>query len=390
MFSRRTDYSSQPNPLTQILSKLRSVNAPVLDLTLSNPTEAGLRYDNAAILSAFQTHASLVYDPQPQGLLSARQEVTRYYSEDHLTTLDPRCLFLTTSTSEAYSYIFRLLCDPQDELLVPKPSYPLFEFLAGLQDVTLASYPLQYAHGWFIDFPALERAITPRTRAILLVHPNNPTGSLVRPEERTRLNSLCREKNLALIVDEVFLDFCYTEGFAASFVANNEALTFTLSGLSKIAALPQMKLAWMTVSGPESLVHPALERLEIVADTYLSVSAPAQAALPALLAQRHSLRAQLLQRTKEHRALLESALRTSHAGLELLDAQAGWYAILRLPPPANDEEFALRLLEERHVLVHPGHFYDFPAANHIVLSLIPAPGVFRTGVERLLQFASEE
>jgi alanine-synthesizing transaminase len=388
MFSSRTNWPLSRNRFTVALDELRASGVSLFDLTASNPTQCGFSYDAEAILSAFHNLSALQYDPHPKGTLLARCDVARYYLDDHHIAVDPESLFLTTSTSEAYSYVFRLLCNPGDELLVPKPSYPLFEFLADLQDVKLVSYSLEYAHGWFIDFHALEHAITPRTRAILLVHPNNPTGSYVQREELCRLNELCLHHNLALVVDEVFLDFPFEPPPRKSFVANCSTLTFTLSGLSKIAALPQMKIAWLAVTGPASQVRPALERLEIIADTYLSLSAPAQAALPALLAQRHSLRSQLLARIRENRAQLQSLLEAQPSA-ELLHADAGWYAVLRLRPHSHadlppEEDLAIHLLRDHHVLVHPGHFYDFPSEGHIVLSLITPPIPFRTGIERIL------
>jgi alanine-synthesizing transaminase len=387
MFSDRTNWPLSRNRITVALDELRASGTPLVDLTASNPTQCGFHYDGHAILSAFQNPAALTYDPQPKGTFAARCEVSRYYLEDHQTTVDPESLFLATSTSEAYSYAFRLLCNPGDELLLPKPSYPLFEFLAGLQDVRLAPYSIAYAHGWFIDFQSLERAVTPRTRAVLLVHPNNPTGSYIHPEEVVRLNALCNKHNLALIVDEVFLDFPFDSPPRKTFAANTEVLTFTLSGLSKISALPQMKVAWLAVTGPDSLIRTALDRLEIIADTYLSLSAPAQAALPALLAQRHSLRPQLLARIRENRAELQSQLR-SHPACELLHAEAGWYAILHSTlnssTHASDEDLAIHLLRHHHVLLHPGHFYDFPSNNYLVLSLITPDSVFREGLQKLL------
>ena len=387
MFSDRTNWPLTRNRFTLALDELRASGVPLLDLTASNPTQCGFHYDSDVILSAFQNPSALNYDPQPKGTLAARREVARYYLDDHQTTVDPESLFLTTSTSEAYSYAFRLLCNPGDELLLPKPSYPLFEFLAGLQDVRLVPYSLAYAHGWFIDFHSLEKAITQRTRAILLVHPNNPTGSYVQPEELTRLNALCKKHNFDLIVDEVFLDFPFNSPPRKTFVSNNEALTFTLSGLSKISALPQMKIAWLAVTGPDSQLRPALDRLEIIADTYLSLSAPAQAALPTLLAQRHSLRPQLLARIRENHDHLESQVR-SHPACELLHAEAGWNATLRYAAnsstPASDEDLAIQLLRHHQVLLHPGHFYDFPSHNHLVLSLITPPPAFREGLQKLL------
>src|SRR5215469_3796771 len=384
MFSTRANWPLSRNPFTLALDELRAARTPFLDLTASNPTKCGFHYDASAILSAFQNASALAYDPQPKGMLNARREVARYYLDDHQTTVDPESLFLTTSTSEAYTYLFRLLCNPGDEILLPKPSYPLFEFLADLQDVRLVPYSLAYAHGWFFDFQSLERAITPHTRAILLVHPNNPTGSYVLPEETARLNVLCQKHNLALIVDEVFLDFAFDAPPRKTFAANSAALTFTLSGLSKISALPQMKIAWVSVTGPTSLVKPALDRLEIIADTYLSLSASAQAALPALLAQRYSLRQQLLDRVHENRAELQSLLR-SQSACDLLHADAGWYAVLRVPAQSSDEDLVIHLLRDHHVLVHPGHFYDFPSNGYLVLSLIPPVADFRRGVEALLR-----
>ena len=383
MFSQRTNWKLSLNRFAQALEELRATGTPILDLTASNPTECGFRYDAAQILAAFQNPKSLIYEAQPKGLLAAREEVARYYLQDHGATVDPESLVLTTSTSEAYSYVFRLLCNAHDEILAPKPSYPLFDFLADLQDVTLIPYSLEYAHGWFIDFHSVIRALTPRTRAILLVHPNNPTGSFVHEEEVRQLNELCRERNLALIVDEVFLDYSFDAARHRSFVTNQEALTFTLSGLSKIAALPQMKVAWVAVTGPESLVRPAMDRLEVIADTYLSLNTPTQWAFPGLLEQRHSLHPQVRERVKENRARLQAAL-SKKTSWQLLDAEGGWYAVLRVPADCSDEDLAIELLQKQHLLVHPGHFYDFPGEDHIVLSLITPTEVFREGVEKLL------
>jgi len=369
MFSQRTNWKLTPNRHAQALEELRAAGTPILDLTASNPTHCGFHYDTAAILDAFRKPEALTYDPQPLGLLPAREEVSRYYFHDHRAVVNPESIVLTTSTSEAYSYVFRLLCNPHDEILVPKPSYPLFDYLADLQDVTLIPYTLEYAHGWFIDFHSVIRALTPRTRAILLVHPNNPTGSYLQAEEVHRLNKLCRERNLALIVDEVFLDYTFAPAPRATFADNHESLTFTLNGLSKIAALPQMKVAWVVTTGPDSLVHSALERLEVIADTYLSLNAPTQWAFPALFEQRHSLRPQILERLRENRTYLQ-AIVAQHASCGLLDADGGWYAVLRLPAGFSDEDFAITLLQTHHVLVHPGHFYDFSTEDCLVISLL--------------------
>jgi len=385
MFSQRTNWKLTPNRHAQALEKLRAAGTPILDLTASNPTQCDFHYDTAAILDAFRKPEALTYDPQSKGLLPAREEVSRYYLRDHRTVVNPESIVLTTSTSEAYSYVFRLLCNPHDEILVPKPSYPLFDFLADLQDVTLIPYALEYAHGWFIDFHSVIRALTPRTRAILLVHPNNPTGSYLQAEEILRLHKLCRERNLALVVDEVFLDYSFVTVPRATFAANHESLTFTLSGLSKIAALPQMKVAWVVTTGPDSLVYPALERLEVIADTYLSLNAPTQWAFPALFEQRHSLQPQILQRVHENHAHLRAFV-SQHTPWEVLDADGGWYAVLRLPPGLSDEDFAITLLQTHHVLVHPGHFYDFSGEDYLVISLLTPRDAFHDGISRLIQF----
>src|SRR5579872_6704646 len=265
MFSRRTDWKLTPNRFTDAQREMHDSGAAVLDLTVSNPTRAELHYDGETILHSLIKPESLDYDPQPKGLLSARNAVADYYRKQHEEFgIHPDSLLLTTSTSEGYSYVFRLLCNPEDEILVPKPSYPLFEFLADLQDVKLVPYPLLYDHGWQIDFPSLYQAVTSRTRAVIVVHPNNPTGSFVVAEERAALNQFCRENNLALIVDEVFLDYAHDGILRPTFAINHEPLTFTLSGLSKISGLPQMKLAWIVTSGPDEQVAAALARLEII------------------------------------------------------------------------------------------------------------------------------
>jgi len=354
-----------------------------LDLTVSNPTECGLKYDSAAILHAFQNERFLSYEPEAKGLLAAREEVALYYHQQHGEIVDPEAFVLTTSTSEAYSYVFRLLCNPHDEVLVPKPSYPLFDFLGDLQDVSLTPYMLRYAHGWFIDFESVLRGITPRTKAVLLVHPNNPTGSYVKEEEIRRLNELCHERQMALIVDEVFLDYSLNGQPRKSSVANRDALTFTLSGLSKIAALPQMKVAWIAMTGPESLRRPAQERLEIIADTYLSLSSPVQWAFPELFAQRRTMQPQILDRMQENWVYLKSRV-SEMTAIRLLDTEGGWYAVLQVAGDRSDEQLAIELMQNAHVLVHPGHFYDFPSDDYLVLSLITPIGHFKQGVARLV------
>jgi aspartate/methionine/tyrosine aminotransferase len=279
--------------------------------------------------------------------------------------------------------VFRLLCNPDDEILVPKPSYPLFEFLAGLENVKLVPYPLIYDHGWQIDFPSLYKAVTHRTRAVVVVHPNNPTGSYVSAVEQTELNAFCREYNLSLIVDEVFLDYAHDGVARQTFATNRDVLTFTLSGLSKISGLPQMKLAWVVTSGPEDKVQAALARLEVIADTYLSVNAPIQWAAPVLLDQRKSIQPLLLDRLRTNLEELDRDLARQKACARL-DVEGGWYALLRVPVTQSDEDLAIDLLRKVAVLVHPGHFYDFPTDGYLVVSLITPPEEFREGIRRLL------
>ena len=382
MFSRRTNWPLAPNRFTEALDETRRSGAQLVDLTLSNPTRAGLTYDEAALLNALRNPHALDYDPHPQGLLAARQAVAGYYVERG-ERIGPESLVLTTGTSEGYSFVFRLLANPGDEILVAKPSYPLFDFLADLQDVKLVPYSLLYDHGWQIDFHALERAITKQTRAIVLVHPNNPTGSYVSDQDRERLNALCAQQELALIVDEVFLDYAHDGVRRHSFAGNQQALAFTLSGVSKISALPQMKLSWIAVSGPPKLASAALERLEVIADTYLSVSTPVQWAAPVLLAQSTKIQPQIAERVRSNLAELDRQLAQQKVCARL-NLEGGWYAVLRVPATQPDEDLAIELLRERHVVAHPGHFYDFPQDGFLVLSLIGPSDDFEKGTEAIL------
>jgi alanine-synthesizing transaminase len=386
MFSDRTNWKLTRNRLTEALDEARSSGARVLDLTISNPTRAGLHYNDPEILQSLSSPRSMDYDPQPKGLPSARAAVADYYRHQHGIQLDPD-LILTTSTSEGYSFVFGLLCNPGDELLVPKPSYPLFEFLADLQDVKLVPYPLLYDHGWQIDFPSLQKAVSKRTRGVVVVHPNNPTGSYVHQEEQKSLNHFCREHELALIADEVFLDYSHGGERRQSFVADQDVLTFTLSGVSKISALPQMKVAWIVTSGPASQVEAAQARLEIIADTYLSMNAPIQWALPALLEQRKNIQQQLLDRVLGNLTELDRQLDAQESCQRLI-VEGGWYAVLRVPVTQTDEELAIDLLRRKSVLLHPGHFYDFPSDGFLVLSLITTKDEFAEGIKRLLQVVS--
>ena len=385
MFSKRTDWSLETNRLSAALAAHRASARRLLDLTISNPTECGFQYDENGIREALSGAGAMVYAPDPRGMLSARAAVAEYYAGKgvHISAED---IFLTASTSEAYSFVFRLLCDPGAEALVPSPSYPLFDFLAEIHDVHLTRYPLTYEDGWQIDFAGLERAITKRTRGIIVVHPNNPTGHYAKAAEMEQLNQICAVNDLALIADEVFFDFCAeSEGRRSSFAANSRALTFTMSGLSKISGLPQMKAAWLALSGPENLKIQAAERLEIITDTYLSVNTPVQIGLPALLAQRHGFQKQLMARLRSNVAEMDRQLARSKS-CSRLKVEGGWYAVLRIPELRDDEEFAVELLEKHSVYTHPGHFFEFSEPNYLVISLLAREEDFAEGVRRLLDY----
>jgi len=382
MFAKRTNWNLTPNRQSEALAAHRAAGKPLLDLTVSNPTESGFEYDGAAILDALRNPAALSYEPNPKGLESARRAVAGYYA-DRGENVSAEDIFLTTSTSEAYSYVFRTLCDPGDELLIPSPSYPLFDFLADIQDVNLVRYPLLYDHGWQIDFHALEKAITPRTRGIIVVNPNNPTGHFVKRAEIMKLNSICSAREMAIIADEVFLDFALEGERPASFAANRGAPTFTLSGLSKICGLPQMKAAWLIASGPQEWKRETLARLEVIADTYLSVNAPVQLAIPKFLELRHAFQKQVIERVRRNLGELDRQLATQRS-VSRLKVEGGWCAVLRVPATRSGEDLAIDLLSTHGVSVHPGHFYDFPSDGYVVLSLLTPNEIFGEGTKRLL------
>jgi alanine-synthesizing transaminase len=382
MFADRTNWNLAGNRLSEALARHRAGGKRLFDLTASNPTECGFAYDSEAILAALRHPATLRYEPNPKGLESARLAVTEYYSARG-AAVSAKDIVLTTSTSEAYSFVFRLLCNPGDELLIPAPSYPLFGFLADIQDVKVVRYPLVYDHGWQIDFHSLQQAITPRTRGVIVVNPNNPTGHFVKVSELARLNELCVAREMAIIADEVFLDFALGDAKTVSFAGNTGALTFAMSGLSKIAGLPQMKMAWVIASGPERLKRQALERLEVIADTYLSPNAPVQLATPVFLDQRHGFQKQAMARVRKNLAELDRRL-AGQKTCSRLEVEGGWYAVLRVPATGSDEELAIELLTKQDVYVHPGHFFDFGAEGYLVVSLIGREEEFAEGIGRVL------
>ena len=382
MFAERTNWNLAGNRLSEALARHRAGGKRLLDLTASNPTECGFAYDSEVILAALWNPAALRYEPNPKGLGSARLAVTKYYSARGVA-ISAEDIVLTTSTSEAYSFVFRLLCNPGDELLIPAPSYPLFGFLADIQDVKLVRYPLVYDHGWRIDFPSLQQAITPRTRGVIVVNPNNPTGHFIKDKELAKLNELCAARGLALIADEVFLDFAVRDARPVTFAGDAGALTFAMSGLSKIAGLPQMKLAWVIASGPGELKRQAMETLEVIADTYLSPNAPVQLATPVFLEQRHGFQRQVMARVRKNLAELDRQL-AGQKTCSRLEVEGGWYAVVRVPATVGDEELAIKLLRENDVYVHPGHFFDFAAEGYLVVSLIAREEEFAEGIRKLL------
>jgi aspartate/methionine/tyrosine aminotransferase len=379
-FSRRTDWNTEESELARAHRLRAEAGLPIADLTASNPTRCGFEY-SPHLLAVLTDPQALDYDPQPRGSRGGREAVCQYYS-DHGIAVRLEQVVLTTSTSEAYSFLFRLLCDPGSEILFAQPGYPLFDFLAVLDDVGLRAALLVYDHGWQIDPEGFRRAITPETRAIVLVHPNNPTGHFTKPWEAEELARLCREFDLSLIVDEVFLDYGFA-GAGKSFVAGlDQVPVFVVSGLSKIAGLPQMKAAWIVATGPEA--ERALDRLEVIADTFLSMNAPVQCALPAWLGGREAIQEQIRQRVAANLAELDRQLSRLPV-VQRLEVEGGWYAVLRIPALGPDEETVLALLAHG-VWVHPGYFFGMAESGWLVVSLLGPEGEFSAGVTRLVDY----
>lgn len=377
MFSNRLRWDAATNPLAALWAEKRRTGAETLDLTISNPTRAPFQYPRDEILAALSDPRALIYDPQPRGLLSAREALAAWYAVRSIS-VDASRILLTASTSEAYAYLFKLLANPGDEVLTPRPSYPLFEHLAALESVEVRQYPLRHDGAWHVDFDALERAITSRTRAIIVVNPNNPTGSLLSAEEVDRLDSLAAACNLAIISDEVFADYAFRAGHP-TLIGDRRALTFSLNGLSKSAGLPQMKLGWIVASGPGC--DDALNRLEWIADTYLSVSAPVQIAAPRVLASASAVQSQILDRAKSNLATLASAL--AKTPFQVLNTEGGWSAVIQVPRTRTEEQWTLELLRDQNVLVQPGFFYDFETEAYLVVSLLTEPSHLQEGIRRL-------
>ena len=367
-FSKRADWNPTTNRLTTARQKR---GGDILDLTQSNPTQAGILYPSDDLAEIMGRAARAPYDPHPLGLRSAREAIASELQ------CDADDLVLTASTSEAYAFLFKLLCDAGDEVVTAIPSYPLFEHLAGLELVSLRSFALQFHTRWEVDANAAREALTPRTRAIIVVNPNNPTGSFVTPAEQDVLARL----GMPIISDEVFLQFPL-QAKGTSFV-RNDVLTFTLGGLSKSAGLPHYKLAWIRVSGPPDRKREALAALELIVDNYLSISTAVQVALPDLLRIAPRIRAAISTRTRTNLEALRSAMRDARSA-KVLPVEGGWSAVIRLPRIESDEDFAVRLVTEQGVFVHPGYFFDFPGDGYVVLSLLTPEKDFEEGLRRIV------
>ncbi len=380
-FSSRLPGNLEPNEFTEILERKRASGAKILDLTQSNPTAADFTASQTLTLPLDNEIIS-PYQPSAQGLKITREAIREYYLKNHEAPIDSDDLFLTASTSEAYSFLLKLLTDPGDEILIPAPSYPLFDFLATLEKVKTSRYMLQEddCGNWRINFSSLEEEISRHTRAIVVVNPNNPTGSFMTAAELEKLSALCHTHDLSLIVDEVFLDYA-SQGNSitpCSAITNTTALTFTLSGFSKVLALPQVKLSWIHINGPQAQRAMAKQRLEFIADTYLSVNSMVQQAAPALFLYQEEIQQEILTRIRANESLLQLTF-----GLQACRREAGWYAIVTLPENMSDEDCCLDLLQEHSLIVHPGFFYDFAENNRIVISLISPETDFRQGLALL-------
>ena len=386
MFSSRFHWDLQPNRLTELLAAKRGQGSRILDLTQSNPTHAGIEYPEE-LRRVFDDAGVVRYDPLPAGSLAARQAVAGYYRQrGH--AVEPGRILLTASTSEAYSYLFKLLADPGDQVLVPRPSYPLFDYLARMESIEVCHYPLEYVGGWAIDTDALVQAITARTRAVVLVNPNNPTGSYVKRGELEALTRIAAERAIALISDEVFSDYAFAPAAdrVTSLAGVEDCAAFSMSGLSKIAGLPQMKLGWIVVAGPPRLRAEAIEKLEWIADTYLSVGTPVQCAAARLFELGATAQRRIRERTAANLAFARHAL--AGTALEILAVEGGWSITLRVPRVRTEEEWCLELLDRDNVLVQPGYFYDFETEAFLVASLLTAPAEFQEGIARIAGRAS--
>jgi len=387
MFSSRTPPKMLANKLTNIIEEKKLSNIPLIDLTVSNPTQVSFDYPESEIIAALANKNSLFYRPDPKGLLVARKAIANYYNLQQVTEEN---IFLTASTSEAYTLLFKLLMNPGDSVLVPTPSYPLFEHLAQIEGVEAINYHLYFDGAWYIDFPYLQSVCQKNTQAIIIVNPNNPTGSYLKKEELKQLINFCKQNNLALISDEVFYDYPHHKDKtrANSIATIDDVLTFTLNGLSKVAGLPQLKLGWIILNGPKEIFDEAYQRLEFITDLFLSVSSPVQHALPSLLELVPGLQTQIQERVLANYYWLKSQIPVDSV-CRLLPTEGGWYAILQVPKILTEEELILELLIKENLIVHPGYFFDFQLEGFLVISLICRPEILQLGIIKLLNYINK-
>jgi aspartate/methionine/tyrosine aminotransferase len=382
-FSTRLSLPVPTSRFADALASHRQAGTPLFDLTISNPTAANLVYPHNEIAEALGGVRQFDYQPDPAGSLQARQAIAQMYECAGIGVSAERIL-LTASTSEAYAHLFKLLCNPGDEILFPLPSYPLFDFLAALEGVRTVPYWLRYDGNWHVDLATVEAAINGRTRAVVVVNPNNPTGSFLRCEETAALLELAGARKLPVISDEVFTDFALSAAHDAvkTFINRNETLVFSLNGLSKCCGMPQMKLGWIVISGPDEEARQCRERLEFILDTYLSPSTPVQSALPSLLAIGRVVRQRIQERILRNYGVLKNLLKGAPASA--LHTEAGWSAVVQIPRTRSEEEWILTLLNEQHVVTQPGYFFDMPNEAYLVLSLLADPDIFHDGVKRIV------
>ncbi len=389
MLSRRLNMDIEPNRLSLLLRRKQSADEKIIDLTVSNPTILEFKYNKKEILKAISDENLLNYITDPKGLLSARKDICNYYS-DKGVKVDPESVFIVPSTSEAYSYIFKLLIDPDDEIMVPQPCYPLFEFLAELDCGKVVCYPLMYdfKNGWTPDYKVINKLIGPRSKAIVIVNPNNPTGSYLRNEDAEKFSDMCLRHDIAIISDEVFSDFTVepNDDIFKTFAGNNKALTFVLNGFSKLIALPQLKFGWIVVCGQATHLDEAIQKLEIITDTYLSVGTPVQLAAGKLLETRDDIQTQMIERLRKNYSMLKGRL-LLNPDVKVLKCEGGWNAVIsfgNLLIP--EEEFVCRLLDKTNVFIHPGYYYDFLNEGYAVISLLTEPEVFEEGIDLITRF----
>lgn len=388
MFSSRTNWNTAPNRLSELLQEKRKRGESIIDLTEMNPTKCGFSYPTSELLQAAADPSIFSYEPDPRGLLSARKAIANYYAQQSFP-VSPEQLFLTASTSEAYSYLFKLLCNPGDEVLVPQPSYPLFDYLCQLENVVHRMYRLVYRGEWQIDFESIQSQCSSRTKAIILVHPNNPTGTYVKQFDYNRILSLASDHHCALIADEVFgpYDIIPDQNRARILSSQTSVPVFSLNGISKLLGLPQLKLSWIAVLGAGDVLPEIMNRLEIITDTYLSVNTISQIALPCLLQHSSEMIAQIRSRIQTNYSIVKNKIENSN--ISLFHVEGGWAALLQFPQSCSDLEWSIRILQQNNILTHPGHFFDMTQQSCIMISLLPESRIFEDALTRVIHSTKE-